>query len=129
MEPKKYLWEKIDPQQRVVRLTQERFDDHIIGDHSEEDAQYRSQLVQFAGRTIENPLYIFKNSPNPDDSRLRYVNMDFISGKDGDASLQIFVVVTDSQKEEVETFIPMKRIKPGLIEGMVVYDARDPSKR
>lgn len=122
----KILWERVDPQGRHVKLTEERLSEHIQGDHSPEDARYRSCLSELVAGTIEAPLYIFKNSENVDDKRLNYVNMGWVEAEPQGSKLKLIFVVTNTQTEEVVTFFPRRDIKGNMSQGMVIYDARNP---
>lgn len=125
------LWERIDPQGRRVKLTKERLDDHIQGDHNSKDARYRACISELVAGTIEAPLYISKNSPNPDDKRLNYVNLGWAEAEEQGSTLKLIFVVTDSQREEVVTFFPRRDLKGkgNMRREMVIYDARNPDNK
>ena len=108
-----------------------RLDDHIQGDHNSKDARYRACISELVAGTIEAPLYISKNSPNPDDKRLNYVYLEWVEAEEQGSTLKLIFVVTDSQREEVVTFFPRRDLKGkgNMRREMVIYDARNPDNK
>ena len=94
------------------------YDEHIMGDHGEEDAEMRKFLELQAKGTLTNPGLIVKDEPG----RLLYYSTIGIQAENRIMKIKIMKVVTETDREpaEVVTWTPLRK-GDNIRNGVIIY--------
>lgn len=104
--------------------------EHIIGDHSEADAEGRKQALEAAPDVITTPRFIIKDVSSDGQERKREKYFDTrYHEQTGRFSYVVVIVDTDRDPYEVVTCTRQRTISDTLPKEGLLYDSSKPCKR
>ena len=112
-------WSVVAPCNHEVILKEATYHDHVNGDHTVADADFRMQLEKYVKTTIENPRYIVADALN--DCRCHFIDIVPVTTSSGE-SLRFLKVIVDVSlfPHEVVTWLPER--KKVSTQGGIIYD-------
>ena len=113
-------WKVIDPLGNEIRLMENNFIFHIIGQHDSKDAKVRAEIEPQARFAVTHPRFIISDIQSP--GRVKYLSLTKI--KDGTKVYIRTIAVVVDMNGEVVTWFARRTINDILEEGDVIYDAQ-----
>lgn len=113
-------WQVVDPLGNEVRLMENNFIFHIIGQHDSKDAKVRAEIEPQAKFAVKHPRFIVNDLQAP--KRVKYLSLTKIEDTTKIYIRTIAVVVEPNG--EVVTWFARRIINDVLNEGDVICDAQ-----
>ena len=123
-EEKIVRWKVIDPRGIEIVMYDEKFTEHVIGDHGGKDSAVRQSVEENAKKTLRDPQFIVKDPTI--DSRLQYLRLDLVPGDGYIKKIKPIKVVIEPDKDSswrVVTFGAQNRLQGQFTREDVVYES------
>lgn len=125
----KWEWSRDDPRGKTVVLKTSTLE-HILGDHTEADAEGRMFALEAAPEIIEAPRFIIEDTSSCGEERKREKYFDTrYHEPTGKFSYVVVIVDTDRDPYEVVTCTRQRKMSDTISKEGLLYDSSKPCKR
>ena len=123
-EEKIVRWKVIDPRGIKIVMYDEKFVDHVVGDHGEKDAKIRQSVEGNAKRTLQDPHFIMRDPSFQ--SRFQYLRLDLIGVEGRMKKIKPIKVVIEQDEDsdgwKVVTWGAQNRLQGQFTKEDIVYE-------
>lgn len=123
-EEKIVRWKVIDPRGIEIVMYDDKFVEHVVGDHGEKDATVRRSVEPNAKKTLKDPEFIMKDPAF--ESRLQYLRLDLVGVEGRMKKIKPVKVVIEPDENsdgwKVVTWGAQNRLQGEFSEEDIVYE-------